>query len=299
MPLVRSASRRRGFTLVELLVVIGIIALLISILLPSLNKAREAARRTKCLANLRSLGQMVHMYANQNKGQIPIGVSSSTVRFSSYSANYFLARKDGDTGNTIRFVALGLLYPANVVGRATGATPWGNDLSDGEVFYCPSTIEDSLHGYRTSQNPWISEILTAGVGASTNMSYIARATDPTSPLPDGQRGVCWTDAGPWHPINEDEQKAKMMTIGRLKTRAIVTDVPFRTRIRLAHEKGVNILSADGSARYVHRDLIGDEEIPPAVPDSADGDLIHNLTVSASAAANAEMELYWDRCDKAP
>src|SRR5205807_6302953 len=62
---------QRGFTLVELLVVIGIIALLISILLPSLNRARETANRIKCASNLRQIGQALLLYAGENKGNYP------------------------------------------------------------------------------------------------------------------------------------------------------------------------------------------------------------------------------------
>lgn len=62
-------ATRRGFTLVELLVVIGIIALLISILLPALNRARDASRTTACLSNLRQMGQALMIYMQENQGR--------------------------------------------------------------------------------------------------------------------------------------------------------------------------------------------------------------------------------------
>ncbi|MBL8876788.1 MAG: DUF1559 domain-containing protein [Phycisphaerae bacterium] len=64
-------QRTRAFTLIELLIVIAIIATLIGILLPALGSARDGARTTKCLGNIRTIGTALSQYADANKGNLP------------------------------------------------------------------------------------------------------------------------------------------------------------------------------------------------------------------------------------
>ncbi len=71
----RSASARHGFTLVELLVCIAIIAMLVSLLLPALAKARQAGRNVQCLANLRGIGMATSNYISDNRDKLPLAAT--------------------------------------------------------------------------------------------------------------------------------------------------------------------------------------------------------------------------------
>jgi prepilin-type N-terminal cleavage/methylation domain-containing protein/prepilin-type processing-associated H-X9-DG protein len=279
----------RGFTLVELLVVIGIIAVLIGILLPALNKAREGAKRAQCLSNLRQIGQMMYVYAGSYKDQVSLGTLSS--------------------GEQMAY----MVYS----GAPLDPWPsWGQYVRHGlikapKILYCPSE-ESNFYGYDEVNNPYRANPDRPPV-ASTRGGYLMRAfatfesegstvTPPATPGPGspdnvmGYRAIWWraADAPDKYPLvdgtrtpdgRNGRQWAPFPKLTKFKKQALVADIfsaPERG-IDSRHKKGLNVLYQDGSARWVDRSLIQDQLAP--------------LTTAFSGNNNKAIRTMWLRFDQ--
>lgn len=141
----------RGFSLVELLVVISIIAILIGLMLPALSAARTAAVRIQCQSNLRTVHQTFHVYAADHRGHVPLGYRGGTKQFNTMIYSGTMEPPD--------FVLFGRLYVSG-------------HMSAPKAFYCPAETNPDQQfehqGYPWPPNP------PDGFGANVQGGYASR-----------------------------------------------------------------------------------------------------------------------------
>lgn len=148
--------RRRAFTLVELLVVIGIITILAGMFLPSLVRSRRAAKAALCMNNLRQLGAFYYLYADQNRDLIPLGTSALLPDFPDYYTAWdnFVWREGAPGPAGGPFLLARLLKPGSA-----------------RIFYCPLEEKES---FQWEQFEHSFERIALNESVSIRSSYAAR-----------------------------------------------------------------------------------------------------------------------------
>ena len=245
----RQQYRRSAFTLVELLVVIGIIAILISLLLPALNRAREHAQRVKCLSNMKQVGLAAVMYTHDNRGYLPHAWRHNTT-LNAYMPTYTYGPNAGHAATAVTANGVALLVVQGPKGF--GQQPY---LKDNEVFFCPSDFVRRPH--RSPVSGW-GPADAMVVNSATSMSYFRYYYPKRS---WGTAGANW--AG--YPLDSYPTRLQndRITVKGSGAKAWIADqgfvahtaatLPTEKVYPFFHPKGWNVLYLDGHARWVSLD----------------------------------------------
>ncbi len=159
----KSSKHIHAFTLIELLVVISIIALLVSILLPALNEARNLARRVVCSSSFHSQGQAYYQYAQESKGMLPPQSYGAPYKTYIMYWRHLLIDRNNNRG------PLTLLKPFGLGGLFNLGL-----ITDPRIFYCPGFISvaghEPEHLYESYIHPVTGEFYFPGPGAPNGMA---------------------------------------------------------------------------------------------------------------------------------
>ena len=196
-------SRRGGFTLVELLIVVGLVSLLVAVLLPALSKARDAARTVRCTSNLKQVATGLLMYATDHRGQLPYNTAGGLpqthpdyLAFTDWP--YFVGQLSPDEAAKLAG-AMPSGTPAENRKRrakvgASGYVPWSHDRTGRDVFVCPSAVaqmtldlndaQGTQNRYHYSANPKLIVTQQGSADPSPGVVSHARITQarPTTVL---------------------------------------------------------------------------------------------------------------------
>ena len=234
--------KHRAFTLVELLVVIGIIAVLISILLPAMNKAREQAYRTKCAASLRQLGSSIAIYGAENKDCSPLGIVATPKNVT------------GVDSNNLELWWSYMAYYNGAAQRVTGLGKLASQhlLRSPQTFYCPREDRSGL-SYDTPDNVWAYDSkgdVKTGLPTHSYFGYWQRpyaafpaTSDPKADSPSTIEG--------YYKANGDALPIGYAKLSNMKNKALLADVARGpVDVRMRHKTGINVYYANGSVKYV-------------------------------------------------